>query len=97
MRPLSRFFGLVLLAVSLAFASCKHEVCSGLNPEVGKYNTTKRLGKGGRSLKSKPEKDALKRRRQRLKNRDKDRFSAKGRYGGGFHIFGKKEGSHSKK
>jgi hypothetical protein len=70
MRPYRRFFVLLLLAFSVILASCRpHRVCSGLNPEIGKYNTKKRLNKGGRRLKSRPEKAAMKYRKKQLKHR----------------------------
>lgn len=55
-----------IFAISLA--SCgPPKVCSGLNPEIGKYNTSKKIRKGKRSLHSGPEKDAYHRRSQQIK------------------------------
>lgn len=83
-----RLFPLFILIASLVISSCGSEkLCSGLNPEIGKYNTSKRLNKGGKSLKSKPERESLRRRKKQVKKK-KGGFSAKGRYGGGIQIFG---------
>lgn len=85
----ARRFCILLLLISSVLLSCgPRKLCSGLNPEIGKYNTSKRLNKGGRTLKSKPERDSLRRRKKSMKS--KGGFSAKGRYGGsgGIHIFG---------
>lgn len=83
----NRIVLLLCLVLSVAIFSCRPEkVCSGLNPETGKYNTHKRLRKGGKGLSSKPERNSLRHRKQMMKK--KREFSAKGRYGGGFHIFG---------
>ena len=89
-----RFFQLLPLVFLFAFASCAPEKpCSGLNPEIGKFNTARTLRKGRKTVHSKPEKKAVHHREKQVKAK-KQKFSAKGKYGGGasggfhFHIGG---------
>ena len=63
-------FRCVLFFLLVGFASCRHEkVCSGLNPEIGKYNTSKKIRKGKRAVHSNPEKEAVRRRTKQIKKR----------------------------
>ncbi len=87
---------LVFLLV-FAFVSCgPHKVCSGLNPEIGKYNTPKKIRKGRRSLHSGPEKEAYHRRAKKMKKRKSrpgksvpvKRGIFSFRFGGSIHIGG---------
>ncbi len=56
----------------LTFIACKTEKpCSGLNPEIGKYNTPKKMHKGKKSLHSGPEKAAYQHRKDEMKRRKK--------------------------
>lgn len=72
MRPVFRLIALFSLGVLFALSSCRqHKQCSGLNSEIGKYNTHHRLRKAGRRLKSRPERSSLKYRKRQLKRRKK--------------------------
>lgn len=60
-----RFF---ILLFFISFAACKpQKVCSGLNPEIGKFNTVEKIRKGKRSTHSTLEKDAVQRRKKQVK------------------------------
>ncbi len=87
---------LVFLLV-FSFVSCgTHKVCSGLNPEIGKYNTPKKIRKGSRSLHSGPEKEAYHRRAKKMKKKKSRSGKSVGvkrrlftfHFGGSAHIGG---------
>ena len=86
-------FRCILFFLLVGFASCGHEkVCSGLNPEIGKYNTSKKIRKGKRAVHSNPEKEAVKRHSKQVKHK-KPRNGGKSvplNHGifGGIHIGG---------
>jgi hypothetical protein len=82
-----RFWGFLLFIFLFLFSACTPEKpCSGLNPEIGKFNTARRIHKGRKSVHSKPEKKAVHHREKQVKSRKKS-FSAKGRYGANGRIF----------
>jgi hypothetical protein len=66
-----RFFACCFFSLLfLSFVSCgPHKVCSGLNPEIGKYNTSKKMRKGGHKLSSGPEKAAHRRRVKQMQKK----------------------------
>ncbi|MDQ3111137.1 MAG: hypothetical protein M3R17_14685 [Bacteroidota bacterium] len=75
----------------IAVVSCgPHKVCSGLNPEIGKYNTSKKIRKGKRSLHSGPEKEAYRHRVKSMKKKKQRGGKAGGARKGffGIHIGG---------
>lgn len=86
-------FRFVLFLFLVSVVSCGGEkVCSGLNPEIGKYNTSKKIRKGRRSVHSNPEKEAVKRHSKQVKHK-KPRNGGKSvplNHGifGGIHIGG---------
>jgi hypothetical protein len=60
----------VLFLLVIGFISCRHEkVCSGLNPEIGKYNTSSKVRKGRRQVHSGPEKQAVSRHAKQVKHK----------------------------
>lgn len=70
LKPWVKYPMLWIIVIVFSFASCgTHQVCSGLNPEIGKYNTSKKIRKGRRSLHSGPEKSAYSRRAKQVKKR----------------------------
>jgi hypothetical protein len=80
------FIRFVIFLFAFSIVSCgTREVCSGLNPEIGKYNTTQKIRKGKRHLHSGPEKDAYRHRVKTMKKR-KPRGGKAGNGGGG--LFG---------
>src|SRR5688500_7165912 len=75
-----RFFFVrgVIFLLLLSFVSFGgHKVCSGLNPEIGKYNTSKKMRKGGHKLSSGPEKAAHRRRVKQMQKRRKRKAPGK--------------------
>ncbi|MCX6310989.1 MAG: hypothetical protein NT084_05060 [Bacteroidetes bacterium] len=51
-----------------SFIACQHEkVCSGLNPETGKYNSYSKVRKGKRTAHGNPEKQAIRRRQKSIR------------------------------
>jgi hypothetical protein len=77
------FLRCIIFLVVLSASACgPHKVCSGLNPEIGKYNTPQKIRKGKRSLHSGPEKDANRHRAKTMKKRKKR--GGKAGNGGGF-------------
>ncbi|CAN5433326.1 hypothetical protein BH09BAC5_BH09BAC5_01160 [soil metagenome] len=83
-----QFLRLSILLLAICIYSCKPtKPCSGLNPEIGKYNTSQKIRKGKRSLHSTPEKEAYRRRSKQLKHK-KSRGGKAGAGGSsGIHIF----------
>lgn len=59
----------IFLLVFSSVSCGPQKVCSGLNPEIGKYNTSKKVRKGRRSLHSGPEKEAYRRRAKQMKKK----------------------------
>lgn len=85
-----------VILIAFSFASCgTPKVCSGLNPEIGKYNTSKKVRKGRRSLHSGPEKVAYNRRSKQIKKRKpRPAKSGSGKQGlFNFHLGGSGGGS----
>ncbi|CAN5907854.1 hypothetical protein BH11BAC7_BH11BAC7_08120 [soil metagenome] len=73
-----------IFLIAFSFVACgPRKVCSGLNPEIGKYNTSQKLRKGRRKLHSGPEKEAYHRRTKQIKKRK----SHPGKSGSGGGLF----------
>jgi hypothetical protein len=87
MRLVIRCF-IILIAFSII--GCEpHKVCSGLNPEIGKYNTSKKIRRGKRHLHSGPEKEAYRRRAKQMQKRRRKKRGGKAvpvRHGIFIHI-----------
>lgn len=87
---------LLILILILSFVSCTHEkVCSGLNPDIGTYNSSKKIRKGKRTAHSDPEREAIRRRKKTVKKQkswglSKTTGKPKGifHFGGRLHIGG---------
>ncbi|MBI3509031.1 MAG: hypothetical protein HY064_00090 [Bacteroidetes bacterium] len=88
-----RAFFLLIPFFIFLLADCRGEkICSGLNPELATYNTTKRLRKGGRSLHSEPEREAHRHRMKTMKKKSKTKstgaYSGHGFFHLNLHLFG---------
>jgi hypothetical protein len=82
--PRFLFIWILILPLVFTYSCGPHKVCSGLNQELGKNDTKKRLRKNGRKLKSKPERDSHRRRKVSVKRQGHD--SSKRHAGGIFRL-----------